>query len=163
MEENMINEIKSREEFLTFWNRGERDFSNCRFVNDLDLSNLKLDGINLNNATAKGLILENSSISDSKLNNAFLYNATLKKTKAKYIEAEKVFLTHSIIEDCDFQGSNLENGNFKFVDEEQLRMCNLDDANIKGTELDFFKKNSNKISLSVLLILIGIIPIIFLL
>ena len=156
----MINEIKSREEFLEYWNRGERDFSHCRFANDLDLSYLKLDGINLNKATAKGLILEQSSISDSKLNGTFLYNAILKNTNAKYIEAKGIFLTHSIIEDCDFRGANLENGNFRFVDREQLIMCNLEDTNVKGTELDFFKKNRNKISLTILGLLILSIPLI---
>lgn len=143
----MINEVKTREEFIRLWSQGERDFSYTKFASDMDLSKLKLDGINLTKATAKGLNLTDSSINNAILNSVFMYNSIMKRTTARNIEAKGAFITHSVVQDSDFESANLKGANLKFIDLEQFKMCNLENANLKGTQLDFFKANSCNIAL----------------
>ncbi|MEZ9399269.1 pentapeptide repeat-containing protein [Vibrio splendidus] len=143
-------EVKSREHFIELWNGGQRNFSNYRFENNMDLSNLNMDKLIARNATMSGVDITGSSLNGAKIKGAFIYNSVWRDTEANNIDISECCISNSIIEYSEFRNANCTKTNFKFVDLEQLKLCDFEGAKIRGSELDFFKVNSNNISLGVL-------------
>lgn len=122
---NFTNSIYSKDTILPFdfnYNRKMHCIFPRANLQDADLSNIDLKGINLQNCFLINVNFENCDLSNANLENAVLINANLKNAN----------LFQANLKNADLSLANLRNANFK---EANLTNAKLIKANIIGANL----------------------------
>ncbi|KAF3883778.1 MULTISPECIES: WD40 repeat domain-containing protein [Nostocales] len=142
-----FREIGGARGLLAAYQLGERDFTQVNLENT-DLSQADLAGINLEKANLKGANLSQTNLSEANLISADLRGANLTQTNLrcarlndsdlrqaliKQVDLYRANLSWANLSEQDLRGANLARVDFQGAD---LSAANLSEANLKEVKLD---------------------------